>query len=334
MAYKPRHLMALLLPALLLAGLAVSCTETEALPGTDASSIDFATPALTRGVVTSANDMNAFDVWGWYEPTEGGGTTTQVFDSTTVTKESSGSWKYDNPPRRWLLGKTYRFYAVYPSSSATNKGYESALYDASGNLTITNFDCTTGVDLMTAILKGCVADDMVENGTLVNFTFQHLLARVTCKVAVVNSEVTVNSLRLCGVGYQGNYSSASTPSWSVTETCTADGTPFATDASFTLTPTNTSQENVLGDLLLLPQDLQNGAACFVLAYRHNGLVASDPDRTVTIPLPAITWEAGSSYNYTLTIQAGVILNVSVKDWDEESTSVSWGDDDTTTGSGS
>lgn len=333
MAYKPRHLMALLLPVLLLAGLAVSCTETEALPGTDASSIDFATPALTRGVVTSADDMNAFDVWGWYEPTEGGGTAIPVFSATPVTKESFGRWKYDNPPRPWLLRKTYRFYAVYPSSG-TNAGYESASYAENGNLTITKFDCTTGVDLMTAIREDCVADVMVANGTPVIFTFQHLLARVTCKVAVVNSEVTVNSLRLYGVGYQGNYSSASTPSWSVTETCTADGTPFATDASFTLTPTNTSQENVLGDLLLLPQDLQNGAACFVLAYRHNGLAAGDPDRSVTVPLPAITWKAGSSYNYTLTIQAGVTLNVSVKDWDEVNTSVSWGDGDSTTGSGS
>lgn len=332
MAYKPRHLMPLFLPVLL-AGLVVSCSETEALPGTDASSIDFATPALTRGVVTSADDMDAFDVWGWYEPTEGNGTATQVFDGTTVTKESSGSWKYDNPPRPWLLRNTYRFYAVYPSSG-TNAGYESASYDENGNLTITNFDCTTGVDLMTAIREGCVADVMVANGIPVIFTFQHLLARVTCKVAVVNSEVTVNSLRLYGVGYQGNYSSASTPSWSVTKTCTADGTPFATapGASFRLTPTDTSRENVLGDLLLLPQDLQNGAACFVLAYRHNGLAAGDPDRSVTVPLPAITWKAGSSYNYTLTIQAGVTLNVSVKDWDEESTSVSWGDDDTTTGS--
>lgn len=335
MAYKPRHLMALLLPALLLAGLAVSCTETEALPGADASSIDFATPALTRGVVTSADGMDAFDVWGWYEPTEEGGTATQVFDSTTVTKESSGSWKYDNPPRPWLLGNTYRFYAVYPSSG-TNAGYESASYDKGGYLTITNFDCTEGVDLMTASQEGCVADKMIADGTPVAFTFQHLLARVTCKVAVVNSEVTVNSLRLYGVGYQGDYPSASTPSWSIKKTCTADDTPFATasGASFTLTPTDTYRENVLGDLLLLPQALQEGAACFVLAYRHNGLAAGDPDRTVTIPLPAITWEAGSSYNYTLTIQADVTLNVSVKDWDEVNTSVSWGDGDSTTGSGS
>ena len=333
MAYKPRHLMTLFLPALLLAGFVVSCTATDVLPDAGTPSIDFGTPALTRGVVTSDADMDAFDVWGWYKPTEGSetATDTQVFNATPVTKKGD-SWKYDNP-QRWQSGKTYRFYAVYPSSGATNKGYESASYDKDGNLAITNFDCTKGVDLMTAS-QNCVADEMVENATPVTFTFKHLLARVTCKVAVVNSEVTVKSLRLYDVGYQGDYSSAPTPSWSVTKTCTADGTPFATapGASFRLTPTDTSRENVLGDLLLLPQDLQNGAACFVLAYRHNGLAAGDPDRSVTVPLPAITWKAGSSYNYTLTIQAGVTLNVSVKDWDEESTSVSWGDDDTTTGS--
>lgn len=234
----------------------------------------------------------------------------------------------------WVPGQTYNFYAIYPAElpAETVAGVEA------GTITVTNFDCSkTGdaaVDLMTATRIDVKADEMISSSSSVELHFQHALARVTCKVAVVNSEVTVNSLRLYGVGYQGNYSSASTPSWSVTETCTADDTPFATasGASFTLTPTDTYRENVLGDLLLLPQDLQNGAACFVLAYRHNGLAADDPDRTVTVPLPAITWEAGSSYNYTLTIQADVTLNVSVKDWDEESTSVSWGDDDTTTGS--
>lgn len=301
-----------------------ACTTADE-PGTDTSvSIGFSPQAETRAVVSgnALPDDGKFKVWGGYNGNN-------VFEGRVVTYTVASGCTYLGT-EYWVPGQTYNFYAIYPAELPA----ETVVKE--GTITVTGFDCsktgTEAVDLMTATATGVVADKMISSSSSVELHFQHALARVTCKVAVVKSEVTVNSLRLYGVGYQGNYSSASTPSWSVTETCTADGTPFATDASFTLTPTNTSQENVLGDLLLLPQDLQNGAACFVLAYRHNGLAADDPDRTVTVPLPAITWEAGSSYNYTLTIQADVTLNVSVKDWDEESTSVSWGDDDTTTGS--
>lgn len=305
-----------------------ACTTVDE-PGTDTSvSIGFSPQAETRAVVSgnALPDDGKFKVWGGYNGNN-------VFEGRVVTYTVASGCTYLGT-EYWVPGQTYNFYAIYPAElpAETVAGVEA------GTITVTNFDCSkTGdaaVDLMTATRIDVKADEMISSSSSVELHFQHALARVTCKVAVVNSEVTVNSLRLYGVGYQGNYSSASTPSWSVTETCTADDTPFATasGASFTLTPTDTYRENVLGDLLLLPQDLQNGAACFVLAYRHNGLAADDPDRTVTVPLPAITWEAGSSYNYTLTIQADVTLNVSVKDWDEESTSVSWGDDDTTTGS--
>lgn len=318
----------------------VSCTSTVDDGPQDSRVITFQAPqADTRAVVENGETLPAdFRVWGWHGTD--GTNTDNIFDATVVYKDAG--WNYTDGVRYWKAGETYNFYAVYPVfplPTGAGDTQTTSTVTADGTITVTNFDCSqTGkeaVDLMTAIWEGVDADEMIAGGGTVTLTFQHLLARVTCKVAVVNSEVTVNSLRLYGVGYQGNYSSALTPSWSVTDTCTAVGTPFATDASFTLSPTDTSREkNVLGDLLLLPQDLQEGAACFVLAYRHNGLADGDPDCTVTVPLPAITWEAGSSYNYTLTIQAGVILNVSVKDWDEESTSVSWGDDDTTTGSGS
>lgn len=322
-----KKLYALIVPLCLVLG---ACTTADE-PGADQPSvpIGFSQQAETRAVVSgnSLSDGDKFKVWGGYNGNN-------VFEGREVTYTAASGCTYQGT-EYWVPGQTYNFYAIYPAELPA----ETVVKE--GTITVTGFDCSkTGdaaVDLMTAIRTGVAADGMIGSSSSVELHFQHALARVTCKVAVVNSEVTVNSLRLYGVGYQGNYSSASTPSWSVTKTCTAaDGTPFATasDVSFTLTPTNTSRENVLGDLLLLPQDLQNGAARFVLAYRHNGLAADAPDRTVTVPLPAITWEAGSSYNYTLTIQAEVTLNVSVKDWDKESTSVSWGDGDTTTGSGS
>lgn len=322
MAYKPRHLMTLFLPALLLAGFAVSCTDTDVLPDAGTPSIDFGTPALTRGVVTSDADMDAFDVWGWYKPTEGNetATDTQVFNATPVTKKGD-SWKYDNP-QRWLLGNTYRFYAVYPSVGATNKGYESALYDKDGNLTITNFDCTKGVDLMTAS-QNCVADEMIAEKKRVSMDFGHELARLKFTVKSENTVATISSFKVYGVNYQGTLTKGQTATWDPVTSCTEANTPYKLE-NFIFNTTYGFEKDMLGDVLLIPGTNLTDAKLYI-AYKYQG---DTVDRTSTIDLQttAITqWDAGKSYHYTLTIKGGTLtVTVKVVDWTEMDTSVSWG----------
>ena len=305
MAYKPRHLMTLFLPALLLAGFAVSCTDTDVLPDAGTPSIDFGTPALTRGVVTSDADMDVFDVWGWYKPTEGSetATDTQVFNATPVTKKGN-SWKYDNP-QRWLLGKTYRFYAVYPSSGATNKGYESASYDKDGNLAITNFDCTKGVDLMTASREGCVADDMVADVTPVEFTFQHLLARVefvvkrhSASVGITNFSPSVNSAKLYGMYATGDFDATG---WELP----GNNVGNRTDVNNPLVSMNDSKSVnndpvTLLDVMLCPQTIEREFN-FSIGFRTTD-TGSYTNQTINLTTINLTkWEAGKHYRYTFTI---------------------------------
>lgn len=312
MAYKPRHLMTLFLPALLLAGFAVSCTDTDVLPDAGTPSIDFGTPALTRGVVTSVADMDVFDVWGWYKPTKGSetATDTQVFNATPVTKKGD-SWKYDNP-QRWLLGNTYRFYAVYPSVGATNKGYESASYDKDGNLTITNFDCTKGVDLMTAS-QNCVADKMVENATPVTFTFKHLLARVNIVGHSEGGKANITSASLTNVAIEGDYKGQQ---WQISES--NDEYPIVSNFELPPVPTDIS-----GDLLLLPQNVSGIKLC--IEYQYPGIVDSDgnpisKEITYSLPVSIQDWEAGMSYKYSFTLIGDyIIFDVpQVNEWNEAS----------------
>ena len=105
--------------------LAVACTSDNDVPFPDseAPSIDFEGSALTRGIVNAADDMSAFDVWGWYSPISGTGTARQVFDATLVSRNGT-TWTYDNI-QRWQQGNSYQFYAIYPSFDA-ECGYESA----------------------------------------------------------------------------------------------------------------------------------------------------------------------------------------------------------------
>ncbi len=315
---KQLHAISFLLPFAAL--LTTACTTSVMdEPDTDARAIIFRTPqAETRATVegsslTSGNLL----VWGWYADADGTNTT-NVFDAVQVTG-TDGSWTYTDT-KYWILGKKYAFYAVYPASLPTKT---AVTVNQDGTFTLTDFDCSaTGpdaVDLMTATATRTY--DGTDNSS-VGLSFGHELAWVTCGVTSEVSAVTVKQLRLYGVAHQGTLTRTISPAWSSVTSCTADDTPFKTDTEFTLNSTDgRRKDNVLGDLLLLPQ--QPDAAVFALTYRYNG---DTTDRIATVSLPADTqWKAGERYKYTLMLKAAdVILNVTVTSWEEENTSVSWG----------
>lgn len=325
MAYKPRHLMTLFLPVLLLAGLAVSCTETEALPGADASSIDFATPALTRGVVTSADDMDAFDVWGWYEPTEEGGTATQVFDSTTVTKESSGSWKYDNP-QRWQPRNTYRFYAVYPSGQANIQ------LDSSGDITISGFDCFEDVDLMVAAKENvdCLVGQLPGR---ISMPFIHLLTSIEFvgKIDEASADIDGFSARIVSASLGGMCSKGdfkgSIAVCQEDKDAIRDGWNFANYTAKdpfdeVAYPTGggkltTDGVSIFGEILLFPQYVKQGLY-FEITYEVNG-VEREPVGIDLTSLPLSEWQAGMRYRYSFTVSDSdrILFDVpTVNPWEE------------------
>ena len=321
MAYKPRHLMTLFLPALLLAGFAVSCTDTDVLPDAGTPSIDFGTPDLTRGVVTSDADMDVFDVWGWYKPTGGSetATDTQVFNATPVTKKGN-SWKYDNP-QRWQPGNTYRFYAVYPSSGATNKGYESASYDENGNLTITNFDCTKGVDLMTAS-QNCVADEMIAQKQSVKFSFKHLLAYINVIVTSEGDAVSVSDVKLYGINHIGNLKESG---WVLSEPSTKDNPSF-TSTGLSIPENDTQEYSIWADNLLLLPETALESAFLEFDYQYSG---DTEIKHSVIPLKTgnvTKWDTNTRYNYRINIpqnSVDVELTVTVTDWNEKDYTVIW-----------
>lgn len=314
----------LFLPLLCLVPAACS-TSVVNEPETETHAINFRTPqAETRAVVDGTSLPGDFLVWGGYD-----GDATRVFDGTTVYHPT---WDYRDGTRYWTENKLYDFYAVYPTELPTGS---TASVSEEGTITIENFDCTaTGkdvVDLMTATAPNVSADQKIQDGSAVGLTFQHELARVTCDVKSENSAVTITSVKLYGVGYKGKLTkiAGNAATWSDIVTYTADNTPFKMEEKFSLNTTNgLEKDNVLGDLLLLPQALE-GTAQFSLTYRYNN---DTGDRTATISLPTGSkWTAGQQYNYTLTLKAATVtLNVAVLDWEEENTSVSWGDGDSTT----
>lgn len=309
--------------------LAVACTSDNDVPFPDseAPSIDFEGSALTRGIVNAADDMSAFDVWGWYSPISGPRTARQVFDATLVSRNGT-TWTYDNI-QRWQQGNSYQFYAIYPSFDA-ECGYESASCGQNGNFTIKNFDCSkTGdeaVDLMTAVRS-------VECGTdgypgKVSMPFQHELAKVTITVISESSVVTITNCKIFGVRYKGTFirKSIGTTSWQGFSVNAQEDDFFkAEEFSLNNDGENTLVRNVFGEMLLLPHTDDMLSEVKLLFSYHYGDEITDRESTIDLQNEAVkSWEPGKSYDYTITIRS-TDLSVAVKimDWQETNTSVEW-----------
>lgn len=261
-------------------------------PSSSTLAINFGTPqADTRAAVNSSADMGEFSVWGGYD-----GNASNVFSQVTV---HSPGWTYDGGTRYWISGKTYNFYAVHPA------GLDASVND-SGTITVNDFDCSkTGneaVDLMTATATGLKGSE----APTVGLKFGHELARV--KVSVESNGATVDEMKVYGVSYKGNFNSGSTPKWAVTNTAEENTTPFSGTTAL--------------DMLLLPAtDLTD--AKLKMTY-HYGSDASDTHTQEASLTIAEGWAAGQQYHYKASIVAGKLtITVTVVDWKEEDTSVSW-----------
>lgn len=261
-------------------------------PSSSTLVINFGTPqADTRAAVNSSADMGDFSVWGGYD-----GYASNVFNSVTV---HSPGWTYDGGTRYWISGKMYNFYAVHPAGL-------NASVDDFGTITVNDFDCSkTGdeaVDLMTATATGLKGSE----APTVELKFRHELAQV--KVSVESNGATVDEMKVYGVSYKGNFNSGSTPKWTVTDTAEENTTPFSGSTAL--------------DMLLLPAtDLTD--AKLKMTY-HYGSDASDTHTQEASLTIAEGWVAGQQYHYKVSIVAGKLtITVTVADWKEEDTSVSW-----------
>lgn len=275
--------------------LTAACTdELNDHPADTGRPIAFTPVAETRAAVegSALPSGSSFSVWGWYGT--GNEINKNVFGGNTVT-ESGGTWGYTGGTQYWIPGMTYNFYGVYPASygSCTN----------SGVITVDNFDCSKAVDLMTATATDLSGDD----APTVAMQFKHELARV--KVSVESNGATVDGLKVYGVGYQGNFNSGNTPKWTVTETATEENTPLS--------------ETTELDMLLLPvTELTNAKLKVTYHYGSDASATRTDDASLAI---AEGWTAGQQYHYKVSIVAGKLtITVTVVDWNEEDTSVSWG----------
>lgn len=293
---SPSRLWRLLIFALPLAACTSEVTD-EAVQG-GASPIAFRVPEVTKAVVTGFSDGDAFSVWGGYNGA------TSVFNNETVTYNGT-AWTYTGGDRYWTFGNTYDFYAVYP------KGVGSC--NANGTITVRDFDCSKGDDLMTADNTG-ISYNEGELTDAVSFTFRHELARVNV-VVQVDPQVTVTNLNATLSGYDCKGTLTRPKGGDASWTETAEATPRT--ATYNNISASSSQD-LFGDLLLIPQPTEG--ITMTLSMNRNGQPINDlPPIRFDESLPQ--WSAGQAYRYVLHIQVDAITfsNFTADKWGETHT---------------
>ena len=289
--------------ALVLGACTSEVTDGGNTPADGPVPISFQTPE-TRAAKDGFDVGDAFSVWGWYAD-DAGTNSRQVFNAEEVTNGGNNSWSYDGT-QYWIAGKTYDFYAVYPTDV-------NAQVSQDGTITIENFDASqTGadaVDLMTASDTGMKGD----SPQVVGLRFGHLLSRVNIMVQAEGSDAQISQARLSGIKTKGDYDSGqqSAP-WTLDGTTSSFDLP--SDGNYTATSV---PSDLLGDLLLPPQSVSG----FTLSVTYS--FAGTPATTKEITLPADVvplWVAGQSYTYTLTLSSNYIsFGISVvNEWGEAS----------------
>ena len=307
---------------------ASACTTSVIdAPDEKSQAIAFGGPQAESRAAIEAGDFpttSTFKVWGGYGDTDATVDPKNLFDSVKIIYTEESKWHYEGYPRFWVGDKTHDFYAVYPMEVTSDVSKD-------GKLTVTNFDSfrtgTDAIDLMTAFHRRVTSEELSQKDVAaVSFKFKHELSRVNVKVKAVNTPVTVNGLKIYGIRDVGTLTKTyndnnDNSSWSLNESI--DNIPFVVSDGFVLGELEVWERNAFGDMLLIPQSLGN--AKLDISYRYAGDTA---DRTSTINLKTATttgWEAGMSYNYSITINglSDISITVSVNPWVEENTSVSW-----------
>ncbi len=327
--------------ALFLLVSASSCIKVTPDNGDQAEHyIGFTSSIETKAPVESSADMKEFAVWAAYyidgtldhRPMEG----IRVY-------RRGGLWMYDDL-QMWQEGD-WHFEAFYPLPSELHKT-EPVLYEDAldVNFTAAHSGSQTGLegltvnyyygptasyDLMTAEADRSYP---TEGGNAVQFTFSHLLSRVSIAVKTTTDDVTLKSLTFGGMSVLGAYNTVGHPGqWQLlTDFEELSNVPSGSFSDLNDNippplPSDGTSVDVLSDLLLIPQNPGTAQVEVTYTIGADGSGAGISEtKSLTIPADPV-WAPGRHYRYTLTLgTADVTLNIDVVDWEPaEDNNITW-----------
>ncbi len=318
----------LLYPALAVCLVAcdVESGSVDILPSGGDVPVDFSasvTSPATRAELTTSN-LTSMGVFASYTGQSNWNAATSpnfMYNQRVSRTGSTSPWTY-SPVKYWpnTAGDKLTFFAYAPhttdmtglsiNTGAGVAGYPKLYYDLP-------VSAASQKDLLVAVpLK-----DKTKGTASLAFTMKHALTRVLVNVKCVDAiTVTKVELNSMSAGYGTlTWNSDGTPTWSFT------GSMSSNYSTSTSVPANAANPTQVAEFFLFPVETPSNK--LTITYSLNG---SSETKEVAIPnTPA--WTMGQAVAYTLKIDTGSEITLTVKTWDTNTTSGTVGEDVPTTG---
>ena len=237
---------------------------------------------------------NGFKVYAYFKGNKGSAS----FDKNVTYSTTQNVWGYEGL-EYWIPNTDYWFKAVYPGNAA--------VVDNNNNdqtLTITDYDIQSQTDVMVATATASVAEGATAptSGSVVNLTFEHLLANVVIAIKSEISGVTINKITLSNIADHGKYNGEDWNSSNTGKVTITSGVNLIQNADH-VDVTN-------GGIMVIP----GNAGGFLTIEASNKTY-----KNIEIHSPT-TWEQGNKYTYTAVIKhENIVFNEPTADkWDSES----------------
>ena len=315
-----------------------SCSSEETTDVAKSSAITFRpTVGLnSRGVEMTTNDLNEMWVTGFYQKAD-----EVYFSDLKFTKEKGSTTNTFIPsaPVFWQEGRTYKFVAISPAKSEWPAGL-TITRDA---VTCENFEPKTDILAQKDMIIKAVEANNEQWGKDLELNFKHILSQIQIKVKNGNENLVYNikAVRIKSVVGKKKLTYATTTNTSTWEDIAGVNSDAQYTLTFnnaykldgknttnlTLTSADATVENG-GGAMLIPQNVTawdgakvddnaayNGGT-YISIYLNVKMASGNKfmypagaqgEQTygwVAIPVPAINWEEGNKYIYTLDMSTG------------------------------
>lgn len=315
-----------------------SCSSEETTDVAKSASITFRTSVglNSRGAEMTTDDLNEMWVTGFYQKAD-----EVYFSDLKFTKEKGSTTNTFIPsaPVFWQEGRTYKFVAISPAKSEWPAGL-TITRDA---VTCENFEPKTDILAQKDMIIKAVEANNDQWGKELELNFKHILSQIQIKVKNGNENLVYNikAVRIKSVVGKKKLTYATTTNTSTWEDIAGVNSDAQYTLTFnnaykldgknttnlTLTSADATVENG-GGAMLIPQNVTawdgakvddnaayNGGT-YISIYLNVKMASGNKfmypagaqgEQTygwVAIPVPAINWEEGNKYIYTLDMSTG------------------------------
>lgn len=278
-----------------------SCQKTETVDGGERYPILFGSAETRAGAGLDNLKKDGFKVYAYFEGNAG----SSSFERNVTYSESQKVWGY-KPLEYWIPSTTYYFKAFYPAApTAGTLTVNNTTKEQ--NFTITGFDVKNHQEDILIASASCsvpAGGTSPASGSVVNLSFDHILANIEIKIKSAINGLTINKVSIDNTITKGGYS-AETDVWTSTETGKIE---YGSGISLTA---NADFKPVTGDGILVIPTSPAGKTLIIEASNNKRYEVNFP--------ASPTWEKGTKYSYTLEIkQSNIIFNEpDVEEWDSE-----------------